>query len=91
MVYSPDGSVGYLCGTGIDTDPDYNLYGVEWPIIYKTTDYGVTWEKIPPFDFSQIGIFQDSLSSTNANPNLLFHVFSTNGLVVMFTMVTPLI
>ncbi|KAF0201526.1 MAG: hypothetical protein FD170_2684 [Bacteroidetes bacterium] len=61
MVFSPDGSVGYIVATGIDADPEYNLYGVEWPIVYKTTDHGVTWEKTPAFDFSELSAFNEHL------------------------------
>ncbi|KAF0199972.1 MAG: hypothetical protein FD170_3875 [Bacteroidetes bacterium] len=56
-----DGSVGYIVATGIDADPEYNLYGVEWPIVYKTTNHGVTWEKIPAFDFSVLTAFNEHL------------------------------
>jgi len=61
MVFSADGSVGYIVATGIDADPEYNIYGVEWPIVYKTTDHGVTWDKIPAFDFSELKAFNEYL------------------------------
>ena len=67
MVFSPDGSVGYILATAIDADVDYNPYGVEWPVVYKTTDHGETWEKIPPFDFSQLTAFQEYLWPTRAD------------------------
>lgn len=67
MVFSPDGSVGYILATGIDSDPSYNPYGVEWPIVYKTTDQGLTWEKIPEFDFSEIRVFEDHLFPLRAD------------------------
>lgn len=71
LVFSPDGSVGYLLGTGVDTDNAYNPYGVEWPVVYKTTDNGETWEKTEPFDFSEIGIFNEMLYPTIANLDLV--------------------
>ena len=71
IAFSPDGSVGYLLGTGIDTDPNYNPFGIEWPIVYKTLDDGQTWEKMPAFDFSQIGTFQDNLYPTKADPSIV--------------------
>ena len=67
MVFSPDGSVGYMLGTGIDADLAYNPYGVEWPIVYKTIDHGVTWEKIPEFDFSEIRVFEEHLFPLRAD------------------------
>ena len=67
MVFSPDGSVGYLLATAIDADPAYNPYGIEWPVVYKTTDHGVTWEKIPEFDFSEIRVFEEYLWPTRAD------------------------
>lgn len=67
LVFSPDGSVGYLLGTGIDLDETYNPYGVEWPVVYKTTDHGETWTKTEPFDFSTIGIFNEMLYPTIAD------------------------
>ena len=71
IVFSPDGTVGYLLGTGIDTDPIYNPYGIEWPIVYKTLDDGQTWVKIAPFDFSLISVLHQNLFPTRANPNVV--------------------
>lgn len=71
LVFSDDGSVGYLVGTGIDLDETYNPYGVEWPVVYRTTDGGVTWEKTEPFNFSEIGAFEEYLYSTAADPELI--------------------
>lgn len=67
ITWSPDGSVGYLLGTAVDADPAYNPYGVEWPVIYKTTDHGATWNKIPAFDFSTLPIWQTYLYPTRAD------------------------
>jgi hypothetical protein len=71
LAWSVDGSVGYFVCTAIDSLTTYNPYGVEWPVIYKSTDHGVTWVKEPPFDFSTIGNFQPILYSTRTNPNLV--------------------
>lgn len=71
MVFSPDGSVGYLFGTAVDADANYNPYGVEWPVIYKTTDHGVTWDKTEAFDFSEINTFFEYLWPTRANFDLV--------------------
>lgn len=71
LVFSPDGSVGYLLGTGIDNDDMYNMYGVEWPVVYKTTDHGASWDKIEPFDFSTIGIFNEMLYPTIGDLNFV--------------------
>lgn len=67
LVFSPDGSVGYLFGTAVDADLDYNPYGVEWPVVYKTTDHGLNWDKIEAFDFSQINTFYEYLWPTRAD------------------------
>ena len=71
LAFSPDGTVGYLLGTGIDPDETYNPYGMEWPVIYKTVDNGANFEKIQPFDFSTIGIFNELLFPTSANLDLV--------------------
>jgi len=67
MVFSPDGAVGYLFGTAVDADLEYNPYGVEWPVIYKTIDHGATWEKTEPFNFSEINAFYEYLWPTRAD------------------------
>ncbi|MCX6267942.1 MAG: hypothetical protein NTW16_11380 [Bacteroidetes bacterium] len=66
-VWSPDGSVGYLLGTAIDSNVVYNPYGVEWPVIYKSTNHGTSWEKIPAYDFSMIPLFETYLYPTRAD------------------------
>jgi hypothetical protein len=71
VVWSADGSIGYLLGIATDADPDYNPYGVGWPVIYKSTDHGVTWEKEPPFDFSTIAFFKEYLYPTRVDTNLI--------------------
>ena len=71
MVFSPDGSIGYLLGVGVDSDTDYNPYGILWPVIYKTVDHGETWEKIPEFDFSTIESLKEYMWPTLANPDLV--------------------
>jgi hypothetical protein len=70
IAWSVDGSIGYFVCTAIDADPAYNPYGVEWPVIYKSTDHGVTWVKEPPFDFSTIGNLKGMLWPTLADPNV---------------------
>jgi hypothetical protein len=67
ITWSPDGSVGYLLGTAVDADPAYNPYGVEWPVIYKSTDHGLSWNKIPAFDFSTLPVWETWLYPTRAN------------------------
>ena len=69
IAWSVDGSVGYFVFTAIDSSLTYNPYGVEWPVIYKTTDHGLTWVQTPPFDFSTIGNFKPVLYSTLADTN----------------------
>ncbi len=71
LVFSPDGSVGYLLGTAVDADPDYSPYGLEWPVVYKTTDNGETWEKTEPFNFSEINTFKENLYPTRADLDLV--------------------
>lgn len=71
LVFSPDGSVGYLLGTAVDADPEYSPYGLEWPVVYKTTDNGETWEKTEPFNFSEINTFNEYLWPTRGNLDLV--------------------
>jgi hypothetical protein len=70
VVWSPDGSIGYLLGTAVDANPDYSPYGIEWPVIYKSTNHGVTWVKEPPFDFSTIEMFKNYLYPTRMDETL---------------------
>ncbi|MCO5266039.1 MAG: T9SS type A sorting domain-containing protein [Lentimicrobium sp.] len=67
MVFSPDGTIGYIVCTAVDADNAYNPYGVEWPVVYKTTDNGQNWDKIDAFDFSEINAFKEYLWPTRAD------------------------
>jgi len=67
IAWSVDGSVGYLFGTAIDSSLAYNPYGVEWPVIYKSTNHGASWIKMPSFDFSTIQMFKSYLYPTRAD------------------------
>ena len=71
LVWSPGGEIGYLFGTAVDSSEIYNPYGVEWPVIYKSTDHGLTWIKEPPFNFASIPLFRNYLYSTNSDTNLV--------------------
>ncbi|MDP4280778.1 MAG: T9SS type A sorting domain-containing protein [Bacteroidota bacterium] len=92
IAWSPDGSVGYFVFTAIDADANYNPYGVEWPIVYKSTDHGATWEKAPAFDYSTINVFKSYLFPTRMDTSLVIPRWfnkwadtrneSTNGAVV---------
>ncbi|HZY25645.1 MAG TPA: T9SS type A sorting domain-containing protein [Bacteroidales bacterium] len=71
FAWSIDGSVGYFVFTAIDSSLTYNPYGVEWPVIYKSTDHGLTWVKEPAFDFSTIGNLHGKLFSTMADTSVV--------------------
>ena len=51
MVWSQDGSVGYVYFIGIDSTNNYESY---MPIVYKSTDAGKTWEHLADYDFSTL-------------------------------------
>ncbi|MFH0895155.1 MAG: T9SS type A sorting domain-containing protein [Bacteroidota bacterium] len=55
MAWSEDGAVGYVYTIGIDTTGGTNNFDNSViPQIFKTTDHGTTWTKMPGFDFRTI-------------------------------------
>jgi hypothetical protein len=70
VVWSPDGSIWYLLGTAVDANTQYCPFGVEWPVIYKSTNHRLTWVKEPPFDFSSIEKFKNYLYPTSMDETL---------------------
>lgn len=58
------GNIGYVIFNGVDasvTDGDAKGYV---PIVYKTTDAGATWNKLPNFNFSTIPAIAEKLDPT---------------------------
>ncbi len=49
--FSKDGTVGYMWTIGRDAVNDYLSF---MPIVWKTTNSGTTWTKMPVFDFSTV-------------------------------------
>jgi len=50
MTFNNDGTIGYLVYTGRDADASDLLSYI--PVIYKTSDGGLTWTKQPSFDWT---------------------------------------
>lgn len=51
LAFSPDGQTGYAYVIGAEANG--TLDTVPRPIVWKTTDGGATWNKLPEYDFSQ--------------------------------------
>ncbi len=79
LAFSPDGQIGYAVIIGAEANG--TLDTVPRPIVWKTSDGGTTWTKLPEFDFSQDTTIANKLfdphSSTNKRP-----YFSDNDIVV---------
>ncbi len=56
--WSKDGAIGYYWTIGRDSTNDTRAYQ---PIVWKTTDSGANWSKMPVFDFSTLSIITDML------------------------------
>jgi len=56
--WSDDGSIGYYWTVGRDSSNDTRSFQ---PIVWKTTNSGTTWAKMPVYDFSNITAITDEL------------------------------
>lgn len=59
--WSTDGQTGYVFFVGIDSANPYKTFT---PIVYKTKDKGVTWKKMPPFNFGGLHSMAKYLTGT---------------------------
>jgi hypothetical protein len=58
MGWSKDGNVGYVVCMGRDSVTDN---GYSQPILFRSTDAGATWSKLPVFNFANMTSLTDSL------------------------------
>jgi hypothetical protein len=58
MGWSKDGMTGYVVFLGKDSA---NNHGFSQPLMWKSTDAGATWTKMPVYDFSTLAALTDSL------------------------------
>ena len=65
QAWSEDGSVGYVYIFGIDSLVNFNMSCA--PIVYKSTNKGLTWTKMPIYDFSAISSIADSIYPLYSN------------------------
>ncbi len=56
--WSADGTIGYFWTVGRDASNDTRSYQ---PIVWKSTDSGANWTKMPVFDFSTLSVITDLL------------------------------
>lgn len=58
MAWSDDGQIGYYYTLGRDSSNDVRSYQ---PIVWKTTNGGTSWAKLPIYDFSNNTVITDEL------------------------------
>lgn len=91
--WSPDGSVGYVYILGIDSANPNTSYQ---PVVFKSTDFGATWNKLPFYDFSLNTTLNTNIWATLADPSVSRPFFSSqmeavvdnNGELHMFGVIT---
>lgn len=57
------GTIGYVVFTGVEATATGSAAGYA-PIVYKTTDAGLTWAQLPLFDFSTLPAIAPTLRNT---------------------------
>ena len=57
------GTIGYVIFNGVEASATGSAAGYA-PIVYKSTDAGLTWNKLPLFDFSSIPAIAPTLRNT---------------------------
>jgi hypothetical protein len=62
IIFENNGDTGYFYTIGRDSLNDPN--NASQPIVWKTNDGGVIWNKLPVYDFSFVQVLQDSLWPT---------------------------
>jgi hypothetical protein len=67
MTFSPNGQIGYVVFFGVDSAAYASGPATTHcflPIVYKTTDGGANWNKLPMFDFTTLSVINDRLLTT---------------------------
>jgi hypothetical protein len=83
MAWNESGTVGYVVALGcLGTAVNSNIG--QHPIIYKTTNSGVSWSLLPVIDFNSPAMtpILDHLASTNANTTIASPFFSDFDITV---------
>ncbi|MDO9000880.1 MAG: T9SS type A sorting domain-containing protein [Bacteroidota bacterium] len=77
MAWNEAGTVGYFATIGTLAGATSQNIG-QHPIIYKTTNSGVSWSLLPVIDFNSVAMkpILDHLASTNADTNVTSPFFS---------------
>lgn len=91
IAFSPDGMTGYVVLLISENSCIYQ--GIQ-PIVYKTTNGGTTWSRLPNFDFRTLTAFQDYLVPTSTGETIPFFtsvdiVVDANNDLNMFSSVIP--
>ncbi len=69
VAFGPDGQTGYAVVLVSENSCVYQ--GIQ-PIVYKTTNGGTTWTRLPDFDFRTLTAFQDYLIPTSTGDQIPF-------------------
>ncbi|MBI1192891.1 MAG: T9SS type A sorting domain-containing protein [Bacteroidetes bacterium] len=69
IAFSPDGQTGYAVLLISENSSVY--IGIQ-PVVYKTTNAGNTWTRLPDFDFRTLTTFQDILIETAEGDKIPF-------------------
>jgi hypothetical protein len=64
--WSNDGTIGYYWTLGRDSSNDVRSYQ---PIVWKTTNSGSTWTKMPVYDFSNLTVITNELRTMMGTSN----------------------
>lgn len=80
IAFSQDGSLGYFAVIGRDTSGVYPNYVSQMPIIWKSTNQGITWTREPVFDFSLAHGMDTIIGNDTTNLGTRLPVFdASNG------------
>lgn len=79
IAFSPDGMIGYFVISGrLNTGPVQGPY----PIVWKTTDGGVTWNQLPDYDFTSEPDIVANIQPSNGGNGPLMPYFGSIDPVV---------
>jgi PKD repeat protein len=91
IAFSPDGMTGYAAYLASEVSAVYE--GIQ-PNVWKTTDGGANWSRLPDYDFRNLTAYQDFLIPTGSGQTIPFPtsidmVVDANGTLHMHNLVLP--